>query len=39
MLRIGIAGLGDQLFGHSAAKYDRYQPEQTVLFQAVDKYC
>ena len=38
MLQIGIAGLGDQLFGHSASRYKRHRPEQTLLYQIVDKH-
>ena len=38
MLRIGIAGLGDQLFGHSAPRCERHRPEQTLLYQIVDKH-
>ncbi len=38
MLQAGIAGLGDQLPGHSVPRYERHRPEQTLLYQIVDKH-
>ena len=38
MLQTGIAGLGDQLPGTSASRYERHRPEQTLLYQIVDKH-
>jgi ribosomal protein S27E len=38
MLKTGIAGLDDQLPGISAPKYQRHQPEQTLLYQIVKKH-
>ena len=38
MLQTGIAGLGDRLPGLSATKYERHRPEQTLLYQIVDKH-
>ena len=38
MLQTGIAGLGDQLPGISASRYERHRPEQTLLYQIVDKH-
>ena len=39
MLQTGIADLGDQLPVHtSARRYERHRPEQTLLYQIVDKH-
>jgi hypothetical protein len=38
MLQTGVAGLGDQLLGVSAPGYERHRPEQTLLYQIVDKH-
>jgi hypothetical protein len=38
MLHTGIAGLGDQLLDHSVSRYQRHRPEQTLLYQIVDKH-
>jgi len=38
MLQTGIAGLGDQLPGTSAPRYECHRPEQTLLYQIVDKH-
>ena len=38
MLQTGIAELGDQLPGHSVPRYERHRPEQTLLYQIVDKH-
>jgi len=38
MLQTGIAGLGDQLPGVSAHRYERHRPEQTLLYQIGDKH-
>ena len=38
MLHTGIAGLGDQLPGTSAPRYERHRSEQTLLYQIVDKH-
>jgi hypothetical protein len=34
----GIAGMGDQLPGTRASRYERHRPEQTLLYQIVDKH-
>jgi len=38
LLQTGIAGLGDQLPGTLASRYERHRPEQTLLYQIVDKH-
>jgi ribosomal protein S27E len=38
MLQTGVARLGDQLLGVSAPRYERHRPEQTLLYQIVDKH-
>ena len=38
MLQTGIAGLGDQLLGHSAPRYERHRPEQTLL-RSLQVFC
>ncbi|NQV68696.1 MAG: transposase zinc-binding domain-containing protein, partial [Pseudohongiella sp.] len=38
MLQTGNAGLGDQLLDHSVPRYQRHRPEQTLLYQIVDKH-
>jgi len=38
MLQTGIAGLGDQLLDHSAFRYQRHRPEQTLLYQIVNQH-
>lgn len=38
MLQTGFAGWGDQLPGNSAPRYERHRPEQTLLYQIVDKH-
>jgi ribosomal protein S27E len=38
MLPAGTARLSDQLLGTSAPRYERHRPEQTLLYQIVDKH-
>lgn len=38
MLHSGATGLGDQLLGYSALRYERHRLEQTLLYQIVDKH-
>lgn len=38
MLQTGNVGLGDQLLDHPVPRYQRHRPEQTLLYQIVDKH-